>query len=338
MKKAVFLIFVILIVFSSCKESNDYTVDISDIDIEIQVQHFEKDLFQYSIDSSDYFINKFKQNYGEFFRLYCLQIVELGDPDEEYISFSLNEFIRYWKPKEIDRILSEEFPDFENEQLPEIEKAFKYYKYYFEDKYIPDIISYFSSFGYSVVTLDSITGIGLDKYLGLHNEDIYDKVGYPYYQKRRMVKEMIPVDIMRSTAESEFPFVDTDTENLLDHMIYNGKVQYFLNCMLPETADTLKWMYTKKQLSWAFRHEKKIWDYIADQKLLYSTDNNDIRKMTGDGPYTSIFTDVSAPRAGVFIGFRIVEKYMQNNSDIHLKELMEETDSRKILSEAKYNP
>ena len=51
----------------------------------------------------------------------------------------------------------------------------------------------------------------------------------------------------------------------------------------------------------------------AQQKLLYSTDYSEIRKFTGDGPYTTIFTDVSAPRAGVFVGFKIVEHYMKNN-------------------------
>lgn len=338
MKKIGNYLLFILIFFYSCNETGDYKVDVSDIEIEIKLQQFEKDLFQFSIDSSEYYINKLQDIYGEFFKLYCIQIVELGNPEDEYIDYNLNEFLRFWKPKEIDRVLEEEFPDFEKDQVPEIEKAFKYYKYYFPEKPIPNIITYFSSFGYSVVSLDSITGIGLDKYLGMHNEEIYDKVGYPQYQKRRMTKEMIPVDVMRSTAESEFPFPDNESENLLDHMIYFGKVQYFLNCMLPETADTLKWMYTESQFSWAQRHEKKIWDYIVDQKLLYSTDYNDIRKFTGDGPYTSVFTDISAPRAGVFVGFRITERFMKNNPDIHLKDLMEETDSRMILSGAKYNP
>ena len=93
-----------------------------------------------------------------------------------------------------------------------------------------------------------------------------------------------------------------------------------------------------KQLAWAEKHEKRIWNYIAEQKLLFSTDKIEIRKFVGDGPYTSIFTDVSAPRAGAFVGFKIVDSFMDNNKGVTLKQLMEEADSRKILSGAKYNP
>jgi hypothetical protein len=338
MKKIILFGSLLFLMFSACKENNEFSIDVSDIDVEISVKHFEKDLFNYSIDSSRYYIDYYRNAYNDFFKLWCLQIVELGDPDDDFISYNINEFIRFWKPKQIEQILDEAFPNFKEEQLPEIENAFKHYLYYFPTKNIPELVTHFSSFSYSVVTLDSMTAIGLDKYLGPQNEDVYDKVGYPEYQKRRMIKEMIPVDIMRSTAESDFVFQTNDSDNLLDHMIYYGKIQYFLNCMLPETADTLKWMYTAKQFNWAHNHERKIWNYIADQKLLYSTDRDDIRKFTGDGPYTSAFTDVSAPRAGVFIGYKIVEKFMNNKSDFELNDLMEENDSRKILSEAKYNP
>lgn len=315
-----------------------YLVDVSDIDVSINVKHFEKDLFKFNIDSSEYYLNFYKQNYGTFFKLYNSQIIEIGNPDDDFYPQALNDFLRYWKPKEISIILENEFPDFESEQLPEIETAFKHYKYYFPEKHIPDLYTCFSSFGYSVVMLDSIVGLGLDKYLGKHNSDVYDKVGYSQYQKRRMIKEMIPVDIMRSVAESDYPYETEVSDNFLDNMIYEGKMQYYLNCMLPKTADTLKWRYTGKQLAWAEKYEQKIWNYIAERKLLFSTNKMEIRKFTGDGPYTTVFTDISAPRAGAFIGFKIVESYMMNNPELSLQDLLEEKDIRKLLAGAKYNP
>jgi len=338
MNKILFLLIIPIIFVSSCKNNNKYNVDVSDIQVEINVKHFEKDLFKFNLDSTDFYLKLYKQKYGEFFKLFNTQIIELGSSEDEYYAQNLNEFLRYWKPKEIHIVLEDEFPNFEEEQLPEIKKAFKYYKYYFPENQIPELYTYFSSFGYSVVMLDSIIGLGLDKYLGMHNSDIYDKVGYSQYQKLRMIKEMIPADIMRSIAESDYPFEPENSDNFLDNIIYEGKMQYFLNCMLPETADTLKWRYTGKQLAWAKKHEKKIWNYIAERKLLFSTDKMEIRKFTGEAPYTSVFTDMSAPRAGAFIGFKIVENFMNHNSQITLKELLEENDSRKILSGAKYNP
>ncbi len=338
MKTHIYLLIISIFLISSCKNNNKHKIDVSDIVVEIKIKHFEKDLFKFNIDSSDYYLKLYRQKYGEFFKLYNNNIIEIGSSEDKFYPESLNEFIRYWKPKEIPKILDEEFPDFEKDQLPVVEEAFKHYKYYFPENYIPEIYTFFSSFGYSVVLLDSIVGIGLDKYLGQHNFHLYDKVGYSQYKKRRMIKEMMPVDIMRLMGETDYPYEADESDNLLDNMIYEGKIQYYLNCMLPETPDTLKWRYTEQQLTWANKHENKIWNYIAEQRLLFSTEKKDIRKFVGDGPYTSIFTDVSAPRAGAFIGFKIVDKYMSHNPETTLKKLLEEEDARKILAGAKYNP
>ncbi|NPA44861.1 MAG: hypothetical protein GXO49_04940 [Chlorobi bacterium] len=338
--KNIFYISVLVLLFaSSCKNKNNkYDVDVSNINIKIKTKHFEKDLFKFNVDSSDFYINYYKQKYGEFFKLFNYQIVEMGSCEDPNYGKNLDLFVRYWKTEGMFDVLKKEFPNFDKEQLPKIEDAFKHYKYYFPNNYIPEIYTFFSSFGYSVVTLDSVMGVGIDKYLGWKNFNLYDKVGFSMYQKRRMTKEMIPVDLMRSIAESDYPFDNTNSDNFLDNIIYEGKMQYYLNCMLPNTADTLKWRYTEKQLSWAVKYETKIWNYIAEKRLLFSTDKNEIRKFVGDAPYTSIFADVSAPRAGAFIGFKIVENYMIKNPKISLKELMEEKDARKILAGAKYNP
>ncbi|NPA68068.1 MAG: hypothetical protein GXO50_05605 [Chlorobi bacterium] len=338
-KILIFSAFIILsITLTSCKNDNNFDIDVSDIKIKINVKHFEKDLFKFKLDSADFYINLYKKKYGEFFKLFNYQITEIGPCDNKNYPENLDMFVRYWKTENIPHILDSAFADFDTEQIPQIENAFKHYKYYFPEDTIPDIYTFFSSFGYSVVTLDGIVGLGLDKYLGKKFYYLYDRVGWSKYQKRRMIKPMITTDIMRAVAVADYPYNDENGDNMLKKIIYEGKIQYFLNCMLPDVPDTLKWRYTARQLAWAEKYENKIWSYIAAQKLLYSVDRTEIRKFTGDGPYTSAFTDVSAPRAGSFIGYKIVEKYMKNNPDVSLKDLMEEQDERKILAGAKYNP
>jgi len=339
MKNILYISIVLIFILPYCKSSDSkYNVDVSNINIEIKTKHFEKDLFKFNVDSAEFYINYYKQNYGEFFKLFNYQIIEMGSSDNDNYGKNLDLFVRYWKTKGVYDVLQKEFPDFDTQEMTSIKDAFKHYKYYFPEYNLPEVYTYFSSFGYSVVTLDSVIGIGLDKYLGEQNFHLYDKVGFSMYQKRRMIKEMIPVDIIRSMIESDYPINKEVSSKLLNNMVYEGKIQYCLNCLLPNTADTLKWRYTTKQLSWAKKHESKVWNYIAERKILFSTDKNEIRKFVGDGPYTSIFTDVSAPRVGAFIGFRIVEDFMNKNNKITLKELMLEKDARKILSAAKYNP
>jgi len=338
MKKQVLIIIITLLILSSCNDNNKYIVNVSDINVEIRTKHFEQDLFKFKLDSSEYYINNYRQEYGEFFKIYNYQIIDMGSSEDEHYGKNLDLFVRYWKTEGIFDILKKEFSEFDKKQVPKIENALKHYKYYFPENHIPKFYTFFSSFGYSIITLDSLIGIGLDKYLGKHNFHLYDKVGFSLYQKRRMTKEMIPVDIMESVAKSDYPINKETNNTLLDNMIYEGKIQYYLNCMLPKTHDTLKFRYTTKQLAWANKHEKKVWNYIAEKKMIYTTDQNDIRKFVGDGPYTSVFTDVSAPRAGSYIGYKIVNSYMNKNSEISLKELMENNDGRKILSASKYNP
>jgi hypothetical protein len=339
MKKILTVTIAFVILFlGSCKDDDRFKIDVSDITVDIKTKHFEKDIFKFNIDSNDYYLNFYKKNYGTFFEMFNYQIVEMGSPEDKNYGYNLTEYLKFWRSEKIPQILSKEFPDFDKDQLPGIIEAFKHYKYYFPKNYIPELYTYFSSFGYSVVTLDSIIGLGIDKYMGKKYNDLYSKAGWSDYQKKRMIKEMIPVDIMESLARSDYPYEEEVSDNLLHRMIYEGKIQYYLDCMLPETPDTLKWKYTGRQLDWAKQYEQKIWNFIAENQLLYTNDKLEIGKLTSEGPYTTVFRENSAPRAGVYIGYKIVFNYMQNNPEVSLKQLMEQKDPANILAAAKYNP
>jgi len=108
--------------------------------------------------------------------------------------------------------------------------------------------------------------------------------------------------------------------------------------MLPEVADTLKWGYTALQWGWANDYENKIWDYMVAQKVLFSSNAMDIKTYTGEAPFTTPFQNNSAPRAGTFIGYKIVESYMKNNKDVGIQQLMKDDDYMKIYNLSYYEP
>ncbi|HNW57071.1 MAG TPA: hypothetical protein PKM69_04815, partial [Bacteroidales bacterium] len=85
-------------------------------------------------------------------------------------------------------------------------------------------------------------------------------------------------------------------------------------------------------------NESQMWQYLIENDLLFKTDQFMIRKLTGEAPFTSYFTNESPGKAAVWIGFRIVESYMMKNPGITLEDLMKNTDVSGILEKAKYSP
>ncbi len=335
MKKVLVFSLIAIVFLNSCT-NNKFKIDVSDYKTDIKVKRFDSELFKFNKDSSLFYIGKYQKEFGDFYELYNSEVFQISLPENADYSENLYGFVQYWKINQIDVFIKKEFPDFKEEEK-QINDAYSHYKYYFPKKNIPAFYTFFSAFGLSIITSDSIVGIGLDKYLGPKYSELYEKAQWNNYQQKRMRREMIVVDIMHAQAINDFPYQE-EKGNLLENMIYEGKIQYFLNCMLPETADSLKWRYTSKQMKWAEENQKNIWNYLAEQKLLFSSDKLEIKKYVGDAPFTTPFSDKSAPRAASYIGYKIVEKFMENNSNISLEDLMKMNDSRKILTQSKFNP
>jgi hypothetical protein len=60
--------------------------------------------------------------------------------------------------------------------------------------------------------------------------------------------------------------------------------------------------------------------------------------MISDGPFTTLFANNSAPRAGAFLGWKIVNRFMEKNPDVSIQELMKNNDYQGILNAASYKP
>lgn len=124
--------------------------------------------------------------------------------------------------------------------------------------------------------------------------------------------------------------------SLLDYMIAEGKVLYFLDNTLPKTADHIKIRYTPEQWDWMTHNETNVWSYLLQYDLLYSTDYNRFHNFIDDAPKTNAFKD-SAPRTSHYIGWQIVKSYAKRTG-CTMKELFEESDSQAILNQSAYHP
>ncbi len=325
---------VVLLLISGCQR-NPLKPDISGIDVKISIKRLDADLFKVTPQNQDSLIDQLKRNYGEFFTLYNENIIALGDPSDSqypsYLQTFLNDSMRVASKNKADSVFSS-VKWLENK----LQKAFRYYKYYFPKKEIPQFYTIISGFNQSIVTTTNAVGISLDNYLGVKCP-FYRMLGLPEYKKMNMYPEKIPTDVLHSWGLSEFEQNDIN-DNLLSEMIYQGKLMYFLDSMLPDDPDYMKIGYQPEKIKWCEGHENGMWTYLIENKLLYNTDRMNIRRFTGPGPFTTSFTNESPGRAGVWIGWQIVRHYMKKNPNISLADLMKENDSQKILSQSGYAP
>lgn len=326
------LIFIALFLFSCNK--NEFKVDVSNIDVDLKFVRFDKDF--HSIEPENIYteIPRLEKEYGDFFNLYNLEIIRIGTPDQKEYAEGLSKFNQYCKQNEVFEHVEKIYSD-DKILKSQLEEAFKHYKYYFPEKEIPVVYTCLSGFSRSVFTNEGYMGISLDAYLG-RGYNVYGQLGLDLYIREKMHKDMVIVDCMRAWSMGEFPPNDS-INTLISKMIYEGRNQYFINSMLPEINDTLKWGYTYRQLGWANKHEEKIWDYLVEQKLLFSEKSIDIQTFTGDAAFTGPFQRISAPRAGTFVGYKIVKSFMKHN-DLSLQQLMEITDYMQIYNKSQYNP
>ena len=334
-KKILGIFIVFVLVFTSCARKNKFDVDISDIEIDFEIKRLDREIFEIDLNDIDNEIIKLKNKYSKFFELYNARVIRLGNPDKVDYPEILTSFITDFTMYKVYNKVIEVIPSVDSLENV-MEKAFKRYKYYFPEKNIPEVYTYLGGFNQSIVIADNILAVGTDKYLG-ENCEFYHRLGIANYLQKNMNPENIPTDALKAWVLTEFAYNDS-IDNLVNNMIYNGMIQYFLDAMLTGTADSLKLGFTSDQIRWCINNEDKIWNYYIENKLLFSTDYMMINKHINPAPFTSGFPPESPGRASVWLGWKIVHAYMKRNPEIELKELMIEDDYQKILSESRYEP
>jgi hypothetical protein len=314
---------------------NPLKIDVSDIDINLNIKRLDLDLFKITPDNSKVKIPELQKEYGKFFDAYNENIIGLGNPSDSLYPTYLNSFLtdsmRIQSVLKIDSV----FNDL-TVIRKKLEDGFKHYRYYFPQNTVPQIITILSGFNQSVALNNEAIGISLDNYLG-SDCTFYTMLGVAKYKKENMHSGKIPFDVLYSWAISEFEFDDSKT-TLIANMIYYGKMLYFLDAMFPDEPDHLKIGYQPEKLEWCIRNEPGMWTYLIEHKLLFNSERMNIVRFIGAAPFTSTFTNESPGRTGIWLGWQIVRQYMKKNPNVTLPSLMTENDDQKILNDSGYSP
>jgi len=337
--KQIYLFFLICLIFLSCNDKK--APDISNIKLNMKIERFDQELGSIKTDKISEKIPALRKKFSWFFDDYMEKIINAGQVNDTVYYTNLRSIIQNKDYLELKSTVDKTFPDLK-QQEEEINRAFKYIRYYYPKQKLPRLISFLSGFAVQTPIGNDYIGIGLDMFLGKSGSRFYPALrqSIPGYIARRFNPQNISPRVIESFIREEmFPDQDSD-RNLLSKMIYNGKILYLMDAVMPETNDSLKIGYTKEQLDWCSENEASIWAYFLQNELLFESDYMKIQKYLAEAPFTPGVGENSdsAPKLGIWTGWQIIRKYMDKNPEISLQQLMLEKDSQKILTDSKYKP
>lgn len=294
----------------------------------LTIKRYENALFAMDKDKIPEELPKLQKDFGVFF--------EGTDLLDEKTVLQLKNFITDPFLIEIYRTVEERYPDLSALEK-ELTHAFDLYnEQMHQKKSYPKTYSYVSGLDFQnrVIYQDSFLLIALDMYLGKDSK-FYASIQLPKYMTSRFELPYVAIDVMRAVGNLCL-INQLELNTLLDHIIYQGKMMYFLSRVLPEKELFMLAGYTKAQWEWCEYHEKEVWSYWIQNNLLFEKDYFKIKNFINDGATSAVFPG-SPARITAYIGYRMVKKYM-NNAPLNMLEIMTQKghNNQEILKSSGY--
>lgn len=177
---------------------------------------------------------------------------------------------------------------------------------------------------HSIYMTDSLTMLlVLNHYLGA-NHNAYK--GFDEYIKATKDEKYIPYDVIEALiANTSYAYHSTREEPLLAMLLYQGALVEAKMRIVPGATLASALGYNEEQLKWLEDNEKKAWETIVSQEMLYSTSPENISKLISPAPTTTIINANAPGRAGRYLGYKIVKAYLEKNPSTTLAQLLSPT-------------
>lgn len=340
MKYAISFIFIFITLssFNSCagnteKPHNKTYVQDQSI---LKIQRFDKDFHSYLANPTEEQYTILRTKYPNFLKAFGVVTVNLQDEELDNPVLFKQLMEPYFSNAALSKIYADAltlFSDLSTYEL-ELTKANDLIKTYFIGKELPGLSIHVSGFKANTIVLDSIISVSTDKYLGKDYSGY--KTFFESYQTIQMQPKYIVRDFLKAWLMSEFRETN-QRKNLLSEVIYQGKILYALNELLPEWDESDILGYTEQQQEWCEEHAKDIWKMTIDHNYLFNSDSQVIQKYMEDAPYTAIISTESPGRVGLWLGLQIIKNYAKNTGH-DLQSILLENNNQLLLKSAKYNP
>jgi len=337
MKPYFCILLVISVFFISCKKTNRFALsgnEINNVGTKVHIHRFDSALIMLDTTDMKQSVGKLYADFPKFTTSFIINILGENPADTANVVALLQDFLSDTTFQSINK---KTLATYRNISVLEkdLTTAFGFLNYYFPKINTPEIYFFVSGFNRSILLDKNMAGVGVDLYLG-SDEPVYEYIVYEYMTPRMRPECVVP-EIITAILYEAFP-PDDKVYRLLDNMLYHGKIMYLLSAALPAAKPNDLIAYTKFQWEWSRKYEREIWESIATQQYLYSSDISLIRKFIGEAPFTTPVSQESPGRLGIWVGWQIINSYMGKNKEITLPELMNESDFQKILEKAGYHP
>ncbi len=316
MKKLIFT--TLLVVFLvSCNRKSELEKAIDVIPMEVTLERFDKEYYE----SADEDLDKIKIKYSHLFP------VEV--PDSVWLAQKNDTLFR-----ELYTEVQKQFSDISTLE-EELVNLFKHIKYYFPNEKTPIVNTIIAEVDYNFKSFytDSITLISLDLYLG-KDHHFYETDAY---LKENLVPRQMMPNLVKSFAEKKIPYPNQG--DFLSRIIYEGKILYLKDLLIPGFSDAEKIGYSEDQIKWAYTNHENVWRYFIEDNLLYSTDPQLASRFINVAPFSKFYLSIdneSPGRIGTWIGWQIVRAYAEN-SPTSLQELLKKN-AEELFKQSKYKP
>lgn len=216
-----------------------------------------------------------------------------------------------------------------------IRNAFKRLQYHFPDIATPQLIWMNSGFNFAVYPTPSHLGVGMEWFLGSAHPLVQNLAPelFPQFMREKMHPERMSATAMRGWLLVRFSDPWYASKNCSEELLYWGKVLFIMQQIMPKTHPALCMDWSITEWNWAVEHEQSIWLELQPQEQLFESNSLAFGRWFQEGPFTRAagIPQESPDRLGVWIGWRIVEDYMNDHPETSLQELMQMTEPLPFL-------
>ncbi|EON75528.1 GldB [Lunatimonas lonarensis] len=320
----------LLLLLTGCARSSEkcsLPIEITSQPLSVELIRLERLFFEdVTIDRVSAVVDSFPQ----FAKSYLLE-----DEFESRESF-IEEIVQLHQDpgmQELYQEVSIHFADF-SEIEEAIENAFKGIRYYYPDFQPPMVYTYLSGFTNDIYLTRDMIVISLDYFLP--SDHRFQPVDLPQYIRRRYDRDHL-VPTLITAISAWYNESDLKDNTLLAEMIFYGKSYHFTKQILPCTPDEFIIGYTHEDILACYANEEIIYAHFIENELFYETSPFEIRKYTGEAPFTDEISLDAPGRIGRWLGWNIVDDYRQNNA-VSLPELMANNNVVDIFRRSGYRP